>query len=57
LKDIAEYIIKKAIPNLVNDLINNSENNKLADSKSVSEMFHINGVNMRYLGHVIGLIK
>lgn len=52
LQKLANFIKEKAIPNLVNDLTSITENGKLSDSKSIEEIFHVHGINMRYLGEV-----
>lgn len=49
--------MNKAIPNVLNDLISNSENGRISDSRSIEEYFHIHGVNMRYLGKVLSKIS
>jgi protein TIF31 len=57
LTEISDYLLTKAIPNVINDLITNSENGRISDSSSIEEYFHAHGVNMRYLGRVAGLIN
>ncbi|EAR84624.2 translation initiation factor, putative (macronuclear) [Tetrahymena thermophila SB210] len=57
LQEIGEYLMNKAIPNVINDLISNSENGRISDSRSIEEFFHIHGVNMRYLGKVLNKIS
>ena len=41
-----------AIPNLTKELCAD-DTGRLSDSKAVSELFHLFGVNNRYLGQVI----
>jgi len=52
LEELAQFIIKQAIPNLITDLVN-GESIRLTDSASISEIFHSHGINMRYLGKVL----
>jgi hypothetical protein len=49
LKELADWITKTCIPNLVSEFLSD-QSGRLADSKSIAEMFHQHGVNMRYLG-------
>jgi len=51
LLELGEFIYKQAIPTLVNELLN-GEIILPCDSKSLSELFHAHGVNVRYLGKV-----
>lgn len=52
LEELAQFIVKQAIPNLITDLVN-GESIRLTDSNSISEIFHSHGINMRYLGKVL----
>ena len=51
LIELGEFIYKQAIPTLVNELLN-GEIILPCDSKSLSELFHAHGVNVRYIGKV-----
>jgi hypothetical protein len=49
LTKVANYLKQVAIPNLVKEL-SQDDTGRLADSKSLAEVFHSFGVNNRYLG-------
>ena len=51
LIEVGEFILKQAIPTLVNELIN-GDIILPCDSKSLGELFHAHGVNVRYIGKV-----
>lgn len=57
LKKIATFINEKVIPHLVTDLTRvQSDFYKLSDSEKLSEIFHSNGLNIRYIGKVLNKI-
>lgn len=51
--EISSFLLAKAIPSVVSELIVNSEHGRISDSRSIEKYFHSNGVNMRYLGKVL----
>ncbi len=51
LLELGEFIYKQAIPTLVNELLH-GEIILPCDSKSLGELFHAHGVNVRYIGKV-----
>lgn len=48
---MASFIYTNAIPNLINSLKNNGSE-FLTNCEGISKVFHLNGVNLRYLGTV-----
>lgn len=54
VKKLADYLKETAVTNLIKSLQKND--GVPTDSASLSEFFHQNGVNMRYLGHVAELL-
>jgi len=56
LNDLSSFISQQAIPNLIRDLVN-GDIVLPCDSKSLGELFHNHGVNIRYIGKVCSLIK
>jgi hypothetical protein len=51
LHDLSQFILKQAIPTLLNELIN-GDIIIPCDSRSLGELFHAHGVNVRYIGRV-----
>lgn len=49
--ELGEFIINQAIPTLINEMVH-GEIILPCDSKSLGELFHAHGVNVRYLGKV-----
>lgn len=49
MRALAEYLLKTAIPSLINELA--------VDAQRISEKFHQYGVNMRYLGYVYSKVE
>lgn len=52
---MALYLLNQALPALVQDL-KQPDLERHTDFSSLSDIFHIHGVNMRYLGTVCGMI-
>jgi hypothetical protein len=55
LHDVAKYVKESAMNNLIKNLQRNE--GTPTDSKTLSEFFHQNGINMRYLGQIADTIK
>lgn len=55
VKDLAAYLKEHAIENLIKNF--QKQDGTPCDSASMSEFFHQNGVNMRYLGMVADIIN
>ncbi len=56
MKDLASFIINHSIPNLIKDLVN-GDIILPCESKSLGELFHAHGINMRYIGRVCNSIQ
>ena len=50
VQQLAQFIMEKAIPNLIQDL--KQQDSIPVDSNSLEDFFHKRGINMRYLGTV-----
>lgn len=50
VKQLAKYLKETAIPSLISNL--QKTENIPTNSATLSEFFHQNGVNIRYLGHI-----
>lgn len=55
VQDLSNYLKENALNNLVNNF--QKQDGTPCDSAALSDFFHQNGVNMRYLGQVADLIK
>merc|ERR1712137_486246 len=55
VKEIGAFLVNSVIPTLVNKLVNNMA--VPSDSVALVALFHDHGINMRYLGQVVTLMK
>lgn len=55
VQDLAKFIKEQAIPKLVMNF--QKAEGTPTDSKSLSEFFHQNGINIRYLGKIADFVK
>jgi protein TIF31 len=57
VRDLAKFIKDKAIANLIARLEQNQYESVPSDSSTLKDLFHSNGINIRYLGYIADQVK